>query len=117
MDDPTAPVRPALATSTRTLELPGTAPKGATVPIPDILPATIRGRPTAAGVVTKEAAATAEAEATAENAAAATSWEGSPAEAGAGPGTAGRAVPHSTWKTASSFISLQPGLLSHHFAL
>ena len=98
---PTAPVRPALATSTRTQEVPGTAPKGATVPIPDTLPATIRGRPTAAGVVTKVAAATAEAEATAVNAAAATSWEGSPAEAGAGPGTAGSAVPQITRKTAS----------------
>ena len=107
--DPTAPVRPALVTSTRTLAVPVTAPKGATAPIPDTLPATTRGRPTAAGVVTKEAAATAEAEATAVNAAAATSWEGSPAEGGDGPGTAGRAVPHSLWKpvSASSNRSLQ----------
>jgi hypothetical protein len=115
--DLAAPVLPALSTMTRTLELPGIAPKGATVPIPDILQATIRGRPTAAGVDTKEAAVTAEAEAMAENAAAATSWEGSPAEAGVGPGTAGRAVPHSTWKPASRFISLQSGLLSYLFAL
>ena len=106
--DPTAPVRPALATSTRTLVVPVTAPKGATAPIPDTLPATTRGRPTAAGVVTKEAAATAEAEATAVNAAAATSWEGSPAEAGAGPGTAGRVVPHFTRKTASSASHCNP---------
>ncbi len=35
------------------------------------------------------------------NAAAATSWEGSPAEAGVGPGTAGRAAPHSIWRPAS----------------
>ncbi len=95
------PVLPVLSTITRTLELPGIAPKGATVPIPDILQATIRGRLTAAGVDTKEAVVTAEAEDTAVNAAAATSWEGSPAEAGVGPGTAGRAVPHSTWKLAS----------------
>ncbi len=60
---------------------------------------------------------TAEAEATVENAAAATSWEGSPAEAGVGPGTAGRAVPHSSWKPVSSFISLQSGLSSYLLAL
>ncbi len=87
-----------LSTSTRTLVLPGTAPKGAIAPTPDILPAIIPGRLTAAEEDTQEAVVMAEAEATAENAAAATSWEGSPAEVGDCLGTAGRAVPHSTWK-------------------
>jgi hypothetical protein len=98
MADPAAPVLPALPTSTRTPVLPGTAPKGAIAPTLDIPPAIIRGRLTVAEEDTKEAVAMAEAEATAENVAAATSWEGSPAEVGDGPGTAGRAVPHSIWK-------------------
>ena len=98
MADPAAPVLPAHSPSTRIPVQPGIVLKGAIAPTLDIPPATIRGRLTVAEEDTKEAVVMAEAEATAENAAAAISWEGSPAEVGDGPGTAGRAVPHSMWK-------------------
>ena len=108
MADPAAPVLPAPSTSTRTTVQPGTAPKGAIAPTPAIPPATIRGRLTVAEEATKEGVGMAEAVATAENAAAAISWDGSPAEGGVGPGTAGRAVPSSTWKKVSASSNCSP---------
>ncbi len=93
-----APVPPVLPVSTRTTVQPGTDHKGATTPTPATPTATIRGLLTGAEEATKEEEGMAEAVAIAESAAAATSWEGSPAEGGDGPGTAGKAVPHSLWK-------------------
>ncbi len=108
MADPAAPVLPAHSPSTRIPVQPGIVLKGAIAPTPDIPPATIRGRLTVAEEATKEGVGMAEAVATAENAAAAISWDGSPAEGGVGPGTAGRAVPSSTWKKVSASSNCSP---------
>jgi hypothetical protein len=93
-----APVPPALPVSTCTTVQPGTDHKGATTPTPATPTVTIRGLLTGAEEATKEEEGMAEAAAIAESAAAAISWEGSPAEVGVGPGTAGKAVPLSLWK-------------------
>ncbi len=79
---PAAPVPLAPPASTRTLVLPGTAPKGATTQTLVTPPATARGLPTEAEATT-EAEGMPEAEATAESVAAATHGRSAPPRVGA----------------------------------